>query len=204
MLLSVYQNNLAASGGGGSANFGTASSQQPKQQPTPQRTLTEFVTGRGFFVPEMTTTATQPFLGTAGSTPQYPYVLAVDQTAGVDLSVNLGPITSGTTLDTTFSIDLPVLALDPTDNATLLLVPNVYFNPAVVGLTITSVELEPEALTPNGWVSARVLQGGQTYSSWRVHAKIGVYNLLSLLASGQALSGTVHAGVQALLTVLPQ
>lgn len=194
-LLTVYQINL----GVGPANYGAAGPTPAKSQPTPQRATLEFVTGRGFFVPEMSTTATEPFLGVAGSTPQYPYVLAADQTESQ--AINIGALAAGasTTVTTTVGFTLPAVSLDPTDNGTLLLVPDVWQNPVVSGLVIASIDLEPQALSPtNGWISARTIQGGQTYTNWRCQATIGLVAVTATAAT------TLHVGAQALLTILPQ
>lgn len=196
-LLTVWQLNLASA----PPNFGTATGTIPaKQQATPQRAAMEFVLGRGFFMPQMSTVATEPLLGQFGDVPQYPYVFAVDQTEVASIAV--GALTAGasTTISTYISFALPAITLDPTDNATLLLIEDVWQNPITPGLVIASVQLEPQALTSSSstWVSARTLQGGQTYTTWRCQATIG------LVAVTATAAATLHLGAFALLTVLPQ
>lgn len=196
-LLTVYQLNL---GVGSTTNYGTATPLPAKQQSTPQRTTMEYTIGRGFFMPEMSTTATEPLLGQIGAVPQYPYVFALDQTESQEISVPALTAGQSTTLTSLLSFNLPQITLDPTDNASLLLIPDVWQDPIQPGLVIASIELEPQALTQDNliWTSARILQGGQAYTSWRCQATIG---LVAVTATSKA---TIHLGAQAALTVLPQ
>jgi len=197
-LLTVYQLDLGS--GAPPPNYGVATNIPAKQQVTPQRSAMEYVVGRGFFVPELSTTATEPLLGEIGAVPQYPYLFSVDQTETQELTVAALTAGQSSTITTYLSFSLPTIALDPTDNATLLLIPDVWQNPIASGLVIASVELEPQALTQGSttWISARTLQGGQTYTNWRCKATIGV---VAVTATSQA---TLHLGAFALLTILPQ
>lgn len=197
-LLTTWQLNLGAASSG--TNYGAATTIPAKQQTTPQRSSVEFVVGKGFFLPEASTTATEPLLGQIGEVPQYPYLFAVDQTETQEIPVLALAAGASTTLTSFLSFSLPAIALDPTDNATLLLIPDVWLDPITPGLVIASAELEPQALVSTGstWASARKLQGGQTYTSWRCQATIGLVAVTATAAT------SLHLGALAALTVLPQ
>lgn len=200
-LLTVYQLDLNTAGN--SSIYGTAGPVSAKQQLTPQRAATEYVLGKGFFIPQLSTTATSPLLGEAGSVPQYPYVFAVDQIESQEVPVPVISAGASQTITSYLAFNLPTISLDPTDNATMILVPDVWLDPIVPGLVIASVELLPQALTQlssSNWVTARTLQGGQTYTGWRMQVTVGLVNPLAIPTTATSL----HVAAQALVTILPQ
>lgn len=151
-------------------------------------------------MPLPATQATQPIIGSPGETPTYPYLFAVDQSDYRTASVNFTAQEQIANTSVMFSLNLPKLALDPTSTAGVVIIPNVYQpDPGNALVVLASLQLYPEALGPNGWVKAAALQGGQTYTAWRVTAYLKTVNV----GSG-AQAASFYVGCSALLTVSPQ
>ena len=150
----------------------------PKKQPSPQRTTQRYTEGTGFSQRPTATTATQPLLGPTGNVPNYPYIFGADFDESNQLAVSaMSAGVSRTVTGTVFFPDIPTLKLDPTDTATLLVVPQVWQNPIVAGLVIASVAWQPQALQKSSgqWVPGVHLQPGTVYTAFRVIYTIGLY-----------------------------
>lgn len=192
MLLSLWQLNLQASGGGGG---GTGGPIPATKNPAPQRATKQYVHGRGFFTPELSTVGTAPLLGQSGKVPLHPYIFSVDFDEFEVVQIEAGAADTTQTITEVLSFpDIDSLKLDPTDAASLKVIPRVWLRQAINGLIITSVEWDPQALQSetNEWVSAVTLNPGFTYTAWRVLYTIQVRSADATPATTLNLGGSAE------------
>lgn len=173
----------------------------PKKQPVPQRSTQRYTLGTGFAIRPTATQATQPLLGKTGNVPVYPYIFGTDFDQSNQVSV--ASISSGVSRTITSTVSFPnisTLKLDPTDGATLKIIPHIWQNPIVAGLLIASVQWQPQALqqSTNQWVPADNLLPGTVYTAFRASFTIGLY-----AASTIASPSNLNVGAAALLVILP-
>lgn len=172
-----------------------------KIQRPPQRSSRQYTKGTGFTTPPTSTVSTQPLLGTTGHIPAYPYIFGADFDESNQVAVGALGAGASTTITTIVGFpDIPTLKLDPTDQASLKIIPHVWQNPITAGLVIASVQWQPQALqkATGMWVPADNLQSGQVYIAWRAFFTVGV---TAVPATGAA---NLNVGAASFVLIFPQ